>query len=711
MKLRTIRRFFFHFSTPVKTGTSSNFDISLAGRSSNYAFNFTGYIEVPVDGQYTFYTTSDDGSDLYIDNVPVVDNNGLQSATEKSGTIGLKAGKHAISVGYFQASGGNVLSVSYEGPGLSRQIIPESALYKVSDLLPAVNPSNAVNGLDYKYYEASNYTTLPSFSSSTPVKTGTSSNFDISSADRSTNYALNFTGYIEVPADGQYTFYTTSDDGSVLYIDDVPVVDNNAIQSATEKLGTIGLKAGKHAISVGYFQAAGENVLSVSYAGPGISKQVIPASVLYTISNLRPAINPSNTINGVDYKYYETDNLTSLPDFNTISPAKTGISNNFDISVANRSSDYSFNFTGYIDVPANGQYTFYTSSDDGSNLSIDNVPVVNNDGLHSLTEQSGTIGLKAGMHLISVGFFQHHVDQTLIVSYAGPGVTKQVIPASALYRIGGSNSNLLPAVNPASPINGINYKYYEVDNLTSLPDFNTISPVKTGSSNNFDISLANRSSDYSLNFTGYINVPADGQYTFFTSSDDGSNLFIDNVPIVNNDGLHSLTEQSGTIGLKAGMHFINVGFFQHLIDQTLIVSYSGPGISKQVIPSSALYRTSSLLRQSVMVNSSSAMMFSNDSTNFQMQALLNSRQMTPGVKVYPNPFKNSIQINVDGGAAGTMKLALTDATGKTVWTKNVSHYNLYYQENVNTSSLPVGIYFLRLIQDGKSSVTKLLKEY
>ena len=709
----------FSSSTPLKTGTSSNFDISLANRSNNYAFNFTGYIDVPADGQYTFYTTSDDGSKLYIDNNPVVDNDGTHAAVEQSGTIGLKAGKHAISVGYFQASGGNVLSVSYSGPGVSKQVIPPSALYRVSEssanLLPAVNPSGTINGLDYKYYEASNYTTLPSFSSSTPVKTGTSSNVDISLADRSTNYAFNFTGYIEVPADGQYTFYTTSDDGSDLYIDDVSVVDNDGLHASTEKSGTIGLKAGKHAITVGYFQASGGNVLSVSYSGPGVSKQVIPSSALYRVAgnsnNLLPAVNPSSTVNGIDYKYYEAGSFTNLPDFNTLSPVKTGSSNNFDISVANRSSDYSLDFTGYIDVPADGQYTFYASSDDGSNLSIDNVPLVNNDGLHSLSEQSGTIGLKAGKHLISVGFFQHLIDQTLIVSYAGPGVSKQVIPSSVLYRVAGNSSNLLPAVNPSSTVNGIDYKYYEAGSFTNLPDFNTLSPVKTGSSNNFDISVANRSSDYSLNFTGYINVPSDGQYTFYTSSDDGSNLSIDNVPVVNNDGLHSLAQKSGTIGLKAGMHLISVGFFQHLIDQTLIVSYAGPGVSKQIIPSSALYRTSSLLRQSVMVNSSSAMMFSGDSTNFQMQRLLNSRQMMPGVKVYPNPFRNSFELDINGGSAKKLKLMLTDASGKIVWSRDVQGYNMSFHESVNTSALPIGVYFLNVIQDSKNSVTKLLKEY
>ncbi len=708
----------FNSVTPVKTGTSNSFDISVANRTTAYSINFTGYIDVPSDGQYTFYTTSDDGSKLYIDNQLVVNNDYLQAASERSGTIGLKAGKHAISVGFFQQGGDQVLSVSYSGPGVGKQVIPNSSLYRVSasssNLLPAVYPSNTVNGLDYKYYEAGSYSSLPDFNSVTPVKTGTSNSFDISVANRTTAYSINFTGYIDVPSDGQYTFYTTSDDGSKLYIDNQLVVNNDYLQAASERSGTIGLKAGKHAISVGFFQQGGDQVLSVSYSGPGVGKQVIPNSSLYRVSasssNLLPAVYPSNTVNGLDYKYYEAGSYSSLPDFNSVTPVKTGTSNSFDISVANRTTAYSINFTGYINVPSDGQYTFYTTSDDGSKLYIDNQLVVNNDYLQAASERSGTIGLKAGKHAISVGFFQQGGDQVLSVSYSGPGVGKQVIPNSSLYRVSASSSNLLPAVYPSNTVNGLNYSYYEAGSYSYLPDFNSITPVKTGTTNSFDISVANRSYAYSINFVGYINVPVDGQYTFYTNSDDGSKLYIDNVLVVNNDAIQAATERSGVVGLQAGFHAITVGYFQQLGDNVLSVSYSGPSISKQIIPNWTLYRSTNLSSQSVMVNPSSAMMFNNDGSNFQMERLLNNTD-APGVKVFPNPFKNSIQIDINGGTSSKFKLSLIDASGKTVWVKTVDKYTTSYHTSVNTSALPIGIYFLKLMQDGKTTTTKLLKEY
>jgi hypothetical protein len=56
----------------------------------------------------------------------------MHAEQERSGTIGLKAGKHAISVSFFERSGGQVLTASYSGPGIGKTTIPASALYRVN---------------------------------------------------------------------------------------------------------------------------------------------------------------------------------------------------------------------------------------------------------------------------------------------------------------------------------------------------------------------------------------------------------------------------------------------------------------------------------------------------------------------------------------------------------------------------------------------------
>jgi glucose/arabinose dehydrogenase len=145
--------------------------------------------------------------------------------------------------------------------------------------------------------------------------------------------------------------------------------------------------------------------------------------------------------------------------------------------------------------------------------------------------------------------------------------------------------------NVLSPSAGLNFNYYE-GSWSTLPDFNTSSPLKTGTTSTPDLSARNRTEDYAFTFSGYIDVPSDGLYHFYTNSDDGSKLFIGNLLIVNNDGLHGAQEKSGAIGLKKGKHPVTIQFFQHLGGAVLSVSYDGPGIAKQSIPSTAFYRPS-----------------------------------------------------------------------------------------------------------------------
>ena len=159
----------------------------------------------------------------------------------------------------------------------------------------ADNPAPTVNGLDYKYYQGT-WNLIPDFSLLSAVSSGTVLNLDLSPRLQNDNFGFRFTGFLSVPTDGIYTFYTTSDDGSKLYIGGVLVVKNDSLHSSTEKLGQIGLKAGKHAIRIDYFDNAGTEVLTASYAGPGISKQLLPSASLFR----QPA---SVTINPVADSY------------------------------------------------------------------------------------------------------------------------------------------------------------------------------------------------------------------------------------------------------------------------------------------------------------------------------------------------------------------------------------------------------------------------
>ena len=64
-----------------------------------------------------------------------------------------------------------------------------------------------------------------------------------------------------------------------------------------------------------------------------------------------------------------------------------------------------------------------------------------------------------------------------------------------------------------------------------------------------------------LVLTGYLEVPTDGIYTFALLSDDGSTLKLDGELLGDNDGAHSPVEIIVQKALKAGLHPMEVRYF------------------------------------------------------------------------------------------------------------------------------------------------------
>ncbi len=166
---------------------------------------------------------------------------------------------------------------------------------------------------------------------------------------------------------------------------------------------------------------------------------VLPAKSVVVLElqgqfDLPPTKEIKNPLPGVSYKYYEGA-WNNLPMFDTLTSIKAGIVEQFVFPKENSETNFGVQYTGYIKIPANGLYTFYTNSDDGSHLYIDDNLIVNNDGNHAPQELSGTVMLNKGYHEIKVTYYQAGGGKELDVSIECPGITKQVIPASMLFHI------------------------------------------------------------------------------------------------------------------------------------------------------------------------------------------------------------------------------------------------------------------------------------
>jgi len=106
--------------------------------ADTFSVRWTGFVTAPTSGTYTFYTTTDDGVRLWVNNQLLVDKLVPQGSTEWSGTINLTAGLHDIVIAYYQGTGGAEVSASWQPVGGSKQIIPSSVLFAptITDTAP-----------------------------------------------------------------------------------------------------------------------------------------------------------------------------------------------------------------------------------------------------------------------------------------------------------------------------------------------------------------------------------------------------------------------------------------------------------------------------------------------------------------------------------------------------------------------------------------------
>ncbi len=145
------------------------------------------------------------------------------------------------------------------------------------------------------------------------------------------------------------------------------------------------------------------------------------------------AIKVNDPKAGIAYKYFEpSKNIDILSSF-ADNPVNSGIAEMIDVSRKQRKDKFAFQFEGYIKIAKNDFFTFFTQSDDGSKLFIDDVEVVNNDGDHGNVEKSGRAALKKGFHKIKITYFDSGGDNTLKVFMQPEGGKKEELPAAILF--------------------------------------------------------------------------------------------------------------------------------------------------------------------------------------------------------------------------------------------------------------------------------------
>jgi uncharacterized delta-60 repeat protein len=219
---------------------------------------------------------------------------------------------------------------------------------------------------------------------------------------------------------------------------------------------------------------------------------------------------------GLTYAYFEGA-WPKLPEFAFLQAAAVGIAPRIDLGPSRRPTLFGLRFTGYVLVPADGVYTFSALSDDGSSLALDGVPLIANDGHHPAVERSADIALPAGLHALAVDYFQGGGGSALVVSYAGPGLVKQPIPAAALS-------------HDQEALRGILREYWtgivgrSVATLIRSPAY-PLFPSGTSLEPEFSAPV-DWADSYGTRMRGYVYPPLTGDYTFWVAGDDTCELWL-----------------------------------------------------------------------------------------------------------------------------------------------------------------------------------------
>ncbi|MBC7937692.1 MAG: PKD domain-containing protein [Rhizobacter sp.] len=527
-------------------------------------------------------------------------------------------------------------------------------------LLPAVNPANTVNGLDYKYYEGS-WSVLPAFASLTPVKTGTVNNFDISVANRTDLIGFSFTGFVTVPADGVYTFYTTSDDGSKLLIDNVTVVNNDGLHAAQEKSGTIGLKAGKHAITGLFFEQGGGEIFTVSYEGVGVGKQTIPSSALYRISvaNNAPVANAGTSQNitttSVTLSGSGTDSDGTIAGYNWI---KTAGPDGISFSNANAASTtvsglvqgtYQFQLT----VTDNAGATATASTQvvvtlAGTTAKIIRVNVFG--GSNPFTDTKWNNWNIAGAANSSNFLYEDRTTSTIKASLAGDIM---VVDNGTGYAPG--------ATTPASAVLRYNSASTSQRDLT----IKGLNPAKK----------------YTIEF--YASRKSSGNKTLFIIGNRQDTINTDN----NTNDYARFSDIISDAGGNVTVNISRIGVWNYLAGFS-IIEQEAASFARGTEPTATQQPMKEVYKGEDIVEM-------NGNT----------------VSVYPNPFQAAFKVQLNNRTSGEFVLKLATQSGQNVFYKKVNKAAASFVETINVSNLAAGTYVLQIISvaTGNQTVHKVIK--
>ncbi|MDB6078635.1 MAG: uncharacterized protein JWO82_2382, partial [Akkermansiaceae bacterium] len=599
-----------------------------------FSERITGFVVPPVTGNYTFWLASDDDGELRLssDDSPAnlakiasvtgfVDPDSWDvSPSQRSAALRLVAGqRYYVEVRHRDGSFGDHVSVAWEGPGITRQIVGNA--YLEHPAAPADRTLlkreiwTGAGGNDVT--SLTNLATYPAAPSTTGTlapgigfRTGT---------DVTDNFGDRVSGFLVAPDTGRYTFWIASDDSSELWLstNDNPanrirlasvggsVAEQNWDAQAGQKSVPVALEAGKrYYVETLRKEGIGGDHLAVAWQGPSFARQLISNACLEHLLSApgTPSIKREvwTSIPGSNV----TD-LTSAGAFITGSPAARGVLTALE-APSGYGDNYGQRLTARLVAPETGNFKFWIASGDASELwlSTDADPAnrvriafttaVTGPRNWSAfpTQQSTSLALVAGrkyhleiLHKESVG------EDYVAVAWQGPSFDRKILDGRFLEYPGNTTPPVALKREVWTGIGGNN-----VTDLTSTARYPN-APNLVFTLNEFNAPV-NWGDNYGQRISGYVIAPRAGDYQFWIASDDGSELWLSTNGVPANKAriayataetgeqnwTSNATQASAVITLAAGQRcYIEALHKDGIGGDYAAVAWQGPGFSRQII--------------------------------------------------------------------------------------------------------------------------------
>lgn len=304
--------------------------IYMNGHGDNYGSTIRGYVIPPTTGSYTFWIAGDDQADLRLStnadpaNSSVIAtltsavslNDWTSQSNQQSSTVTMTAGQpYYIEVRHKEGGGGDHISVAWQGPGISQQVVSAAYLAPYS--------------FNYAPHIASPSITIQDDIYSGHIVGGVSVT-DLNNTDTHSNFSI-------VSGNGNGYFSIDSASGEIYLLDNAGIM-----AGASYELGIQVTDSGSPA-------EVGSGTVTINVVSEG---SLVQGSIEHQIFS--------------DITGSTVSDLTSDPKYPN-SPDSTSTLASFD-SGQDIANNFGSRIRAYVTPPTTGSYTFYVCSDDASEL-------------------------------------------------------------------------------------------------------------------------------------------------------------------------------------------------------------------------------------------------------------------------------------------------------------------------------------------------------